>query len=74
MSRNRILIEDPYEEIPGTTMQERLEKYEMQKQIYSTQREEEWINQPSTLFNIVDNICDIKNKLSQKFSKLMKQR
>lgn len=49
MTKNRIIIEDPNDPVPGTTLDQRLKKYEEQKQEYSAQREEERLNAPTTI-------------------------
>ncbi|MBO5662744.1 MAG: hypothetical protein J6S12_02695, partial [Alphaproteobacteria bacterium] len=51
---NRPIISDPYIEIPGTTMEERLDKYHEDKMEYSRIREEERLNAPIFIFSGID--------------------
>ena len=64
--KERVIIEDPNEPIDGTTMEERLKKYEKQKLEYAAQREEEWLNEPSTFDKFMAGIKKIVAKLSKK--------
>ena len=64
--KERVFIEDPNEPIDGTTMEERLKKYEKQKLEYAAQREEEWLNEPSTFDKFMAGIKKIAAKLSKK--------
>lgn len=64
--KDRIIIEDPNEPIDGTTMEERLKKYDNQKLEYAAQREEEWLNAPSTFDKFMAGIKKIAAKLSKK--------
>ena len=66
---NRPFITDPNVEIPGTTMEERLKKYEKEKQEYSRIREEEFLNTPDILdvfINCSDRICRFFSKQKTK--------
>ena len=64
--KERPIIEDPNEPIDGTTMEERLKKYEKQKLEYAAQREEEWLNEPSAFDKFMAGIKKIAAKLSKK--------
>lgn len=64
--KERVIIEDPNEPIDGTTMEERLKKYEKQKLEYAAQREEEWLNEPSTFDKFMASIKKIAAELSKK--------
>lgn len=63
---NRPIISDPNENIPGTTMKERLKKYADEKQEYSRIREEERLNTPSFLDKFIDGIDKIKALFTKK--------
>ena len=58
---NRPIISDPHIEIPGTTMEERLDKYHSDKMEYSRIREEERLNAPSFVFLAIDTFDKIKD-------------
>lgn len=63
---NRPIISDPNENIPDTTMKERLKKYADEKQEYSRIREEERLNTPSFLDKFIDGIDKIKALFTKK--------
>lgn len=67
--RQRPIITDPNIEIPGTTMAERLKKYEKQKAEYSRIREEEWFEEP----NLIDSFLNGIERIKKLFSKKKKQ-
>ena len=70
MSENtRPIISDPYTEIPGTTMEERLKKYHADTLEYSRIREEELLNAPSIIDNFMDCIDKIRNIFSRQKTK-----
>ena len=56
----RPIITDPNIEVPGTTLEQRLRKYEEEKAEYSRIREEEWITEPSILDSFLHGIENIK--------------
>lgn len=67
MTKNdRPIISDPYIEIPGTTMEERLDKYHEDKMEYSRVREEERLNGPSFIFSVIDTFDKIKDFFKSK--------
>ncbi len=66
MKSNRPIIEDPNVDVPGTTMEERLKKYDDQKQEYSAIREEERLNAPTTLEKIIAGIKKMYAKIALK--------
>ena len=61
----RPIITDPNIEIPGTTMKDRLQKYENEKQDYLHIREEERLN----AYGMIDIVLDGMDKLRHMFSK-----
>lgn len=65
-NKERVFIEDPNEPIDGTTIEERLKKYAKQKLEYAAQREEEWLNEPSTFDKFMASIKKIAAELSKK--------
>lgn len=65
MSSEPPFVEDPNVNVPGTTMEERLKKYEDQKQKYSAWREEQRINEPTTLEKIIAGIKKVYAKIAQ---------
>lgn len=60
-NKTRPVISDPNVAIPGTTMAERLQKYEEEKQEYSRIREEERINAPDLLDTFMEHAQKILN-------------
>ncbi len=67
--RNRPIISDPYVEIPGTSMEDRLKKYEADKQEYSRIREEELLNGPCLIDDFMNCIDKIRNFFSKQKTK-----
>ncbi len=53
MNNQRPIIRDPYTEVEGTTMDQRLKIYEEDKQEYARVREEERFNAPTTIDTIM---------------------
>ena len=65
----RPFITDPNVPTPGTTMAERLQKYEEEKQEYSRIREEERINAPDILDTFIGYAHKIYNMFKQQNTK-----
>lgn len=61
----RPTITDPNIEIPGTTIEDRLQKYENEKQEYSRIREEERLNS----YGMIDIFLDCTDIICKLFSK-----
>ena len=62
----RPIISDPNIEVPGTTMEERLKKYDQEKAEYSRIREEEWIEKKDIIDSFLNGIDKIKKLFSRK--------
>ncbi len=67
MKKNdRPFIADPNIVIPGTTLDERLDRYHDEKMEYSRVREEERLNAPSFIFSVFDTVDNFFNFLRSK--------
>lgn len=64
--KQRPIITDPNIEVPGTTMKERLKKYDQEKAEYSRIREEEWIEKKDIIDSFLNGIDKIKKLFSRK--------
>lgn len=64
--RQRPIITDPYIEVPGTTMEDRLKKYEEEKAEYARIREEELIEKKDIIDSFLNGIDKIKKLFSRK--------
>ena len=64
--KQRPIITDPNIEVPGTTMEERLKKYDQEKAEYSRIREEEWIEKKDIIDSFLNGIDKIKKLFSRK--------
>lgn len=66
--KQRPIITDPYIEVPGTTMEDRLKKYEEEKAEYARIREEEWLenDKGGIIIAFLEGIERIKNLFSKK--------
>jgi len=64
--KQRPIITDPNIEAPGTTMEERLKKYDQEKAEYSRIREEEWIEKKDIIDSFLNGIDKIKKLFSRK--------